>query len=72
GLSGGALPVKGGVLLSMEKFNRILSVDERNLQATVEPGVINYVFQEEVKKLGLFYPPDPASWGSCRLGGNIA
>ncbi|MES2680610.1 MAG: FAD-linked oxidase C-terminal domain-containing protein [Bacteroidota bacterium] len=72
GLSGGALPVKGGVLLSMEKFNRILSIEERNLQATVEPGVINYIFQEEVKKLGLFYPPDPASWGSCSLGGNIA
>ncbi len=72
GLSGGALPIMGGVLLSMEKFNKILSIDERNLQATVEPGVINYVFQEEVKKLGLFYPPDPASWGSCSLGGNIA
>jgi glycolate oxidase len=72
GLSGGALPVKGGVLLSMEKFNKILDIDERNLQATVEPGVINYIFQEEVKKLGLFYPPDPASWGSCSLGGNIA
>jgi glycolate oxidase len=72
GLSGGALPVYGGVLLSMEKFNRILQIDERNLQATVEPGVINYIFQEEVKKLGLFYPPDPASWGSCSLGGNIA
>jgi len=72
GLSGGALPVKGGVLLSMEKFKHILNVDTRNLQATVEPGVINYVFQEEVKKHGLFYPPDPASWGSCSLGGNIA
>jgi len=72
GLSGGALPIKGGVLMSMEKFNRILHIDERNLQATVEPGVINYIFQEEVKKLGLFYPPDPASWGSCSLGGNIA
>src|SRR6218665_1022873 len=72
GLSGGALPVKGGVLMSMEKFNRILSIDERNLQGTVEPGVINYIFQEEVKKLGLFYPPDPASWGSCSLGGNVA
>lgn len=72
GLSGGALPIKGGVLLSMEKFNRILAIDERNLQATVEPGVINYLFQEEVKKVGLFYPPDPASWGSCSLGGNIA
>ena len=72
GLSGGALPIKGGVLLSMEKFNKILEIDERNLQAIVEPGVINYVFQEEVKKVGLFYPPDPASWGSCSLGGNIA
>lgn len=72
GLSGGALPVKGGVLLSMEKFNKILSIDVRNLQAVVEPGVINYVFQEEVKKHNLFYPPDPASWGSCSLGGNVA
>lgn len=72
GLSGGALPVHGGVLMSMEKFDKIINIDERNLQATVEPGVINYVFQEEVKKLGLFYPPDPASWGSCSLGGNIA
>lgn len=72
GLSGGALPVKGGVLLSMEKFSKILDIDTRNLQATVEPGVINYIFQEEVKKIGLFYPPDPASWGSCSLGGNIA
>jgi glycolate oxidase len=72
GLSGGALPAKGGVVLSMEKFNKILNIDTRNLQATVEPGVINYIFQEEVKKCGLFYPPDPASWGSCSLGGNIA
>lgn len=72
GLSGAALPVKGGLLMSMEKFNRILEIDTRNLQATVEPGVINYIFQEEVKKHGLFYPPDPASWGSCSLGGNIA
>lgn len=72
GLSGGALPVFGGIVLSMEYFNKILKIDERNLQATVEPGVINYVFQEEVKKVGLFYPPDPASWGSCSLGGNVA
>lgn len=72
GLSGGALPVHGGIVISMERFNHILQIDERNLQATVEPGVINYVFQEEVKKLGLFYPPDPASWGSCSLGGNVA
>lgn len=72
GLSGGALPVYGGIVISMERFNRILEIDDRNLQATVEPGVINYIFQEEVKKHGLFYPPDPASWGSCSLGGNVA
>ena len=72
GLSGGALPVFGGIVLSMEKFNKIIEIDERNLQATVEPGVINQVFQDEVAKKGLFYPPDPASRGSCFLGGNIA
>ncbi|MGP8216471.1 MAG: FAD-binding oxidoreductase [Bacteroidia bacterium] len=72
GLSGGALPVYGGILLSMERFNRILDIDERNLQATVEPGVINQVFQETVMEKGLFYPPDPASKGSCFLGGNVA
>ena len=72
GLSGGALPVRKGVLLSMERFNRIINIDERNLQATVEPGVINQVFQEAVMERGLFYPPDPASRGSCHLGGNLA
>jgi len=72
GLSGGALPVHAGILLSMERFNKILEIDERNLQATVEPGVINEVFQNAVKEKGLFYPPDPASKGSCFLGGNLA
>lgn len=72
GLSGGALPVCGGVLLSMERFNSIIKIDERNLQATVEPGVINQVFRDAVASKDLFYPPDPASRGSCFLGGNIA
>ena len=72
GLSGGALPIYGGITLSMERFNEILDIDERNLQATVEPGVINEVFQNAVKEVGLFYPPDPASKGSCFLGGNVA
>jgi glycolate oxidase len=72
GLSGGALPVHHGVVLSTERLNRILQIDERNLQATVEPGVINEVFQNAVKEVGLFYPPDPASKGSCTLGGNLA
>lgn len=72
GLSGGALPVFGGIVISMERFNKILEIDERNLQATVEPGVINQVFQDAVIEKGLFYPPDPASRGSCFLGGNLA
>lgn len=72
GLSGGALPVFGGIVISLERFNKILEIDERNLQATVEPGVINQVFQDAVIEKGLFYPPDPASRGSCFLGGNLA
>lgn len=72
GLSGGALPIFGGVLLSMEKFNKIIDIDEQNLQATVEPGVITQVFQETVAAKGLFYPPDPSSRGSCFIGGNLA
>lgn len=72
GLSGGALPVYGGVILSIEKLNRILFIDERNHQVTVEPGVITQVLQEAVQEKGLFYPPDPASRGSCFIGGNIS
>jgi glycolate oxidase len=72
GLSGGALAIHGGVLLSVEKMNRILEIDRDNLMAVVEPGVITEVFQKEVEQYGLFYPPDPASKGSCCLGGNIA
>jgi len=72
GLSGGALPINGGVALSLEKMNSIVEIDEKNLQATVEPGVINQVFQEAVKGKGLFYPPDPSSWGSSFLGGNVS
>lgn len=72
GLSGGALPVRHGLVISMERFNKILNIDELNLQATVEPGVITEVFQNAVKEKGLFYPPDPASRGSCFLGGNLA
>jgi glycolate oxidase len=72
GLSGGALPHLGGVLLSMERMNTILQIDERNLQVTTEPGVITEVLQNAVKEKGLFYPPDPSSRGSCFIGGNIA
>src|SRR5580765_4417223 len=72
GLSGGALPHLGGVLLSTERMNSILDIDERNLQVTTEPGVITEILQNAVKEKGLFYPPDPSSRGSCFIGGNIA
>ena len=72
GLSGGAIPHKSGVVLSLERLNTIIDIDLKNLQVTTEPGVITEVLQEEVKKYGLFYPPDPSSKGSCFIGGNIA
>lgn len=72
GLSGGALPHLGGVVLSTERMNSILNIDERNLQVITEPGVITEVLQNAVKEKGLFYPPDPSSRGSCFIGGNIA
>tara|TARA_B110000444_G_scaffold61486_1_gene57510 strand:+ start:167 stop:1594 length:1428 start_codon:yes stop_codon:yes gene_type:complete len=72
GLSGGSLPIFGGVALSVERLNSILEIDVRNLQATVQPGVINQVFRDAVALNDLFYPPDPASKGSCSLGGNLA
>ena len=72
GLSGGALPHLGGVLLSTERMNSMLQIDEQNLQITTEPGVVTEELQNAVKAKGLFYPPDPASRGSCFIGGNIA
>ncbi|NWF92761.1 MAG: FAD-binding protein [Syntrophaceae bacterium] len=72
GFSGGSIPVRGGVVLVMTRFNRILEIDRENLVATVEPGVVTGDFQKEVEKLGLFYPPDPASTLYCTLGGNVA
>lgn len=72
GLSGGALPHLGGVVLCTERMNSIVEIDERNLQVTTEPGVITEVLQMTVKEKGLFYPPDPASRGSCFIGGNIS
>lgn len=72
GLSGGALAHLGGVLLSTERMNSIIEIDERNLQVTTEPGVITEVLQNAVKEKKLFYPPDPSSRGSCFIGGNIA
>nr|HID12480.1 FAD-binding protein [Anaerolineae bacterium] len=72
GLSGGAVPVHGGIVLSLEKMNRILEIDKENLMVTVEPGVITGDIHRAVEAEGLFYPPDPASLDSCSIGGNIA
>jgi glycolate oxidase len=72
GLSGGAVPVFGGLVLSLEKMDRILEMDEENLMIVVEPGLITGNLHREVEAAGLFYPPDPASLDSCSIGGNIA
>lgn len=72
GLSGGAIAQYGGVVLSVERMNSILHIDEENQQVTTEPGVITQTLQDAVKAVDLFYPPDPHSRGSCFIGGNIA
>lgn len=72
GLSGGALAIHGGIGLSMERLNRIIEIDEKNLQVITEPAVITQVLRETVAEKGLFYPVDPSSMGSCFIGGNIA
>jgi glycolate oxidase len=72
GLSGGALPVWGGVVVSTDRMAKVLEVDAENLMAVVQPGVILEKLQNQVEAMGLYYPPDPASRGSCTLGGNVA
>jgi glycolate oxidase len=72
GLTGGSVPVRGGVVLSFTRMNRILEIDAENLIAVVEPGVITFLLQEEAAKKGLFYPPDPASYKYSSIGGNVA
>ena len=72
GLSGGALSIFGGIGISMERFNKIIEIDEQNLQVITEPGVITQVLREAVAEKGLLYPVDPSSMGSCWIGGNIA
>jgi len=72
GYTGGAVPTRGGVVLSMERFTRILEIDRTNLLAVVEPNVINADLQRAVEAVGLFYPPDPASLETSALGGNVA
>jgi glycolate oxidase len=72
GYTGGAVPTSGGVVLSMVRLNRVLEIDELNLVAVVEPNVITGELQRAVERVGLFYPPDPASLDSSSIGGNVA
>lgn len=72
GLSGGILATKGGIGLSLERLNKIIHIDENNLQVITEPGVITEILQNAVAEKGLFYPVDPSSKGSCFIGGNVA
>ena len=72
GLSGGALPVEGGILLSMARFNRILEIDQANRTARVQPGVTNLAITQAVSAFGLYYAPDPSSQIACSIGGNVA
>jgi glycolate oxidase len=72
GLSGGALATNGGICLSLERMNKLVEIDEQNFFVVTQPGVITQHLQEAVEAKGLFYPPDPASRGSCMIGGNVA
>lgn len=72
GFTGGSVPVRGGIILSLERMNRIVDIDEENMTVKVMPGVVLDLLKSEVKGVGLFYPPDPASLEFCTIGGNIA
>ena len=72
GMTGGAVPVKGSIVLSTERMNRVLEINREDLTVVVEPGVINGRLQRELERHGLFYPPDPSSLHFCTIGGNVA
>jgi glycolate dehydrogenase FAD-linked subunit len=72
GTTGGALPIKGGIVVSTSRMNKILEVDSANLIGIVEPGVVTGEFQQQLKRRKLMYPPDPASLKFCTMGGNVA
>ena len=72
GLSGGALPVEGGIVIALSRMNRVLNVDIGNRQITVEPGVTNLEITRQVAPFGYYYAPDPSSQQVCSIGGNVA
>ena len=71
-LSGGCVPVQGGIVLSLERMDRLLEIDQDNLMAVTEPGIVTGELHGLVEEQGCFYPPDPASKDSCSIGGNVA
>ncbi|MCI0372399.1 MAG: FAD-binding protein, partial [candidate division NC10 bacterium] len=71
GLSGGALPVEGGVLIGLNRMNRILEIDYENQRAVVEPGMVNVWLTNALAPRGYYYSPDPASQTACSIGGNV-
>jgi len=71
-LAGESVPIRGGIVVCLTRMDKILSVDAESLTATVQPGVINLDLQKEVEKLGMMYPPDPASWAVATMGGTVA
>ena len=72
GTAGGSVPEQGGVVMSLERMDKIVSVDGDNRMATIQPGVLNQTLQDAVKKEGFFWPPDPSSAAYCSIGGNLA
>src|ERR671921_2906443 len=72
GYTGGAVPVEGGIVVGTDRMNRIREINADDLYAVTEPGVTTYVLQQAVEQLGLFYPPDPASYKNSFIGGNVA
>ena len=72
GYTGGAVPVNGGIVLAFDRLNRILEIDKSNLLAIVQPNVVTGTLQQAVERIGLFYPPDPASLNQSVIGGNVA
>jgi len=72
GLSGGAIPTEGGILIAFSRMNRILEIDADNMRAVVQPGVVNQILSDSVAHLGLYFAPDPSSQKACTIGGNVA
>ena len=72
GLSGGSIPIEGGILVTFSRMNHILEVDAENMRAVVQPGVVNQTLSDSVAHLGLYFAPDPSSQKACTIGGNVA